>query len=722
MPLIDPVPLTDPAALVPRWQSDARRREIEAALARGRQAVGQLTDHELVIASRSRTWCKTSPWVAAWLVLVRPSPPGDTAIEKARTYLRTTRREDGWGLHDDTESDVATTAAALLALSGTAHDDDERNAFEAHRERLVAASPRDIVATADTLALADRLGRPCATLEGDVGAFLRGHGLNCARRSHRFRSPFVFAARLAHWLGDVAPTDSDRASLAKALVWECLWRCREAETHALDAASVANCLTSLGPLSEAPDWPLSLDRLIDRVLRDQRSSGLWPARPLGFDEGGRALGSIRIGSEIALAALARYLALPSDALVRARHASPAWQEAMWQNPMKAPAQSKAREHPGTTTPRTRIDIFAQTLTTVEPERPPALISEEAHRNLCNVASQLPGDLTHGFGFESRLADRQQSVDLALCLSNTGEGGAILAGTHPDAALSDTLTARWPWRRVRRLAQAWEEAGNRLHRDLYEVWLEFDVAADLSGELPLPSVFTCLVRRPLDTDRPEEEARHARADRYTRTITSALDHLAPQRPENLDLNLRRTLRALPASATPYAIGTMLARRTQAIRLCFQGIPPGEISAFLRAIEWPGDHAAAGALLDDLCPLVDRAHVDLDLSDALLPTLGLECFYDDRRPPALEPRWARFVDWLVAEGLCLPDKGEALLAWPGRLHAFEQFSETSITESYFDKILGHVKVTLTPDGRRSAKGYFGAWRAFSRTATTKDESRA
>jgi hypothetical protein len=60
-------------------------------------------------------------------------------------------------------------------------------------------------------------------------------------------------------------------------------------------------------------------------------------------------------------------------------------------------------------------------------------------------------------------------------------------------------------------------------------------------------------------------------------------------------------------------------------------------------------------------VERIDLDLDVGEKIAPKIGLECSLS--KQPKFEPRWSNFLDYLVSNNLCIPEKKEALLSYPG-----------------------------------------------------------
>ena len=124
-------------------------------------------------------------------------------------------------------------------------------------------------------------------------------------------------------------------------------------------------------------------------------------------------------------------------------------------------------------------------------------------------------------------------------------------------------------------------------------------------------------------------------------------------------------------------------------------------------------ALADIVATLAPWTEELDVALDLSpNGLARHIGLECYL--ARGPSEEPRWTLLLDHLVGEGLCSPEKAQALLRWPGidrqatspvwpsSLEVADRFLG-GLVVSYFFRRIHHVKVTFDSGRPREAKAY-------------------
>jgi hypothetical protein len=357
-----------------------------------------------------------------------------------------------------------------------------------------------------------------------------------------------------------------------------------------------------------------------------------------------------------------------------------------------------------------ICSVADYLNPLAPHLPPALISAESLADMRAPARLLPGALTDYFGFECRLGVAAARADILVRTTAAQSGGEILAGRSPAFPLAEPARSHPAWRGIRRFGQRWADPALPLSTGADDVWLEFDVA-EAAGpphgdDLPVPSLFF----RPRVPLPPETAVDRAAA--YRRLLEAALEALLDEpMPPEVMRRLSLCLERLPPRAVLFQAGVMLSRRVEAVRLCISNVPPPQVTAYLAATGWEGPRDEVDALLATLSGFVDYLTLDLDVGATVQPKIGLECYFTGFRQPETEPRWRIFLEELVARGLCLPTKRDALLAysgesseqtdperWPADLLRVSRFLGQRTTSALF-RALHHVKISYQP-GRTDA----------------------
>ncbi len=366
----------------------------------------------------------------------------------------------------------------------------------------------------------------------------------------------------------------------------------------------------------------------------------------------------------------------------------------------------------------REDSFLRYLEILAPVFPKALISEKGFERIRRVARLLPIRLSSFFGFECRLGEERANADFLLHLTDEEAGGDVLSGARAERRLPSGILKNTCWKRLAAFAREWTTAGTELGRRADHVWLEFDTArAQAATGVPVPSFFFGLRYQGMTVDdcgpktsfrddpvaadfsprqlnptaaRPSssspirfQNAGSKRAAKAQKTIAEmatdcfwvhdrafplVLGRPLPEAQKDL---LVRCFDELPKGSYVFQMGTMLSREGSPLRLCVRNIPRSAVPRWLGRTGWQGNRASLSREMASLAPFVDRIDCDVDLpafSGEIGPKIGLECSLGPS--PEIKDRYARFLDFLVARGLCLPQKRDALMQYPGGNHQYEK----------------------------------------------------
>jgi hypothetical protein len=311
-----------------------------------------------------------------------------------------------------------------------------------------------------------------------------------------------------------------------------------------------------------------------------------------------------------------------------------------------------------------LDVFEPRL--VEP-----LFDPETVRRLRQLATALPGQCQGTL--EVRLAPGVAPVDLSLRLRTADEACA--------------MAARLPSSPIETFLLRWAEAGGPL-APVRSVWLEIDLDRTLAGELPAPVVCVKLPQGAdpgwvTDTLLPALQGGPLAAGQGAR-ILACLDALLP-------------------SASLLYVFSLRARGSDAVRLEIFGLEPAEMLSYLAGVT--PEMVPAVTKAAPLFEGVERLHLSFDVTDAILPRIGIEGSFP--RQPSREPRWQALLERLVRSGICSPGKRDAVLAWPG----YDTFWTSPERWPVADlgpkgaclRTLSHLKVVCRLDRDLEAKAY-------------------
>jgi hypothetical protein len=352
---------------------------------------------------------------------------------------------------------------------------------------------------------------------------------------------------------------------------------------------------------------------------------------------------------------------------------------------------------------TQEHSLTEYLTLVKPYVSSQLIDQESWSDIEAIANLLPSQITNFFGFECRLGTEAAKADFLLCISAAEVGQKILTS---ELALGDRLLKEPVWQQIRNFTNSWQNQTSPLYSNVNNIWLEFDVESH-SDQTPIPSCFfgSQTIYAPSSTI----------PDAHTWVTQNAIQLLRGHSlPPTVEKQLFRCLEALPTRVHIFQVGLMLARQSDMVRICLRGISPGQIIDYLTHIGWSGSTDGLKTLLQELSIYVERIDLDLDVGEAgVSAKIGLECYLTLQ--PKYEPRWISFLDYLVKVGLCLPQKREALLTYPGYVreknHRHEWPSHLlklsgflgQNHENVFMRGLHHIKVVYQSEKAIEAKAY-------------------
>jgi hypothetical protein len=307
------------------------------------------------------------------------------------------------------------------------------------------------------------------------------------------------------------------------------------------------------------------------------------------------------------------------------------------------------------------------------------------------------------GLECRLSgSATPALDLQLGAFAGREAAAATRGLSRARERGELPDA---WEPVYQLCREWQEPDTALGRAVAEVWCELDLipgSETIDLTTLAPSVFVVLKR--------------LEAGERMAAIQRALDVLVPADAVGpLRAAVDRCAKAAPGRAWVSHIGVMLGRPVQALRIHISGVPLWALGDYLAAAGWPGDVDRAIAAAELLLDRGDWLVVCLDVLGDLLPRVGLECGFDQRR--GLDPRWEPLLSRLTDAGLNSVDKAQALLSWPGIVTPAgpAPWPDALITDGLsmpvhklgvVERRLSHVKITVGSGEPQTAKAYFGA----------------
>ncbi|MHB1193943.1 MAG: hypothetical protein ACYC6F_12955 [Longimicrobiales bacterium] len=313
-----------------------------------------------------------------------------------------------------------------------------------------------------------------------------------------------------------------------------------------------------------------------------------------------------------------------------------------------------------------------------------------------VARRLP-PTPNTAGFELPLGEGWEISDFSVGVTRADVG----AGPFGRAALARRLpreTLEHPaWRTFFALSDGWDALARRgVH--VQSSWLEFDCEDDTPSLLP--GVFMDVTPKWRDSAAKDPEGMSAAAWEVVADIADRA--LTDGRSRAVRQGLDEIRRGCGAACSAFHLGLFHSRGLDTVRLCVKDVSAPVLGA-LASLASPETATRARELCESVGEPSDRVYLDLDVGPSVLPGIGVELHFGRRAARDRRwwdrDRWSRGLERLACEGLCLPEKVSALLAWPGGQRAPAQTGNV-----LFVRNLSHVKISLSPTRPPSAKAYF------------------
>lgn len=326
--------------------------------------------------------------------------------------------------------------------------------------------------------------------------------------------------------------------------------------------------------------------------------------------------------------------------------------------------------------------------------PSSLFDEEGYAHLATIAQMFPEELTTFWGFECRLGEPEAKADILFETKKQSRGLSLLAGHTPSSL--DTFCEQWPtWQSLRTFAKHWADPDHLFYNSIRNIWLEFDAAAVASS-----TQVAEVIRQPCIFFGPE-----AKAHEKDQLLSVVLDALAALGETNLGRSsLQPFIAALPDGAQLFQVGLMLARVNPGMRVCVNKLIPEEIPEWLSKLNWSGDTQTLERLLQKITPLLNTMAVDLNLlKDRPAEKIGLECYMDWLVDDSKQ--WIPLLDFIEELNLCLPQKRQGFLNFPGITQnpPHKRLSDGGVLYLNLFRKIHHIKLSLAEGQVVEAKAY-------------------
>lgn len=334
---------------------------------------------------------------------------------------------------------------------------------------------------------------------------------------------------------------------------------------------------------------------------------------------------------------------------------------------------------------------------------PELISQEALSETLKVTRNLPQSLGYSmFGFEIRLEEGASDVDFLVCASAKSGGRQGLTDLMSNLNCAGISYGAPVWENILDFIGQWNEHLSLIYTNIDNIWLEFDSKNNNSFHI-VPSVFF------------EPVAKENERNKQVETIETCLKLLRPEKFSKKQMNLiSNCFQKLPSGAKIYQTGVMLSRTGSLTRLCIQSVPLTQLNDYLENIGLVNNRLGDNnkyflSIINDLVSVTDAIGIDIDLTDTIGKTIGIECYcYTLEKLQSL-------LDYIGFLGLCTLKKKDALLKfsgvsdsvkdaaiWPENLLSVALLLGPNLISTFVCSV-DHIKIVYHPNHNLKAKAY-------------------
>lgn len=316
--------------------------------------------------------------------------------------------------------------------------------------------------------------------------------------------------------------------------------------------------------------------------------------------------------------------------------------------------------------------------------------------------------TSFLGFEIHLKDPRERADWAFAVSGAGADRDVLVNLLKQGNFPSSFIQQPEWKQIAAFSASWAQKDSSLREQVKCFWLEFDMP-ETPTDVSIPSVF-------FGPEKISEDASQNPLTQYAWLVNDALPLLKGKSlPKSMERQILSCIQKIPKGATLFQVGTMLSRSTSDVRLYINKIHSRKIISYLNMLGWSDTNNEFQSLIMDLERNADRFVLSYDVGNTGIgPRIGLECSFDANQYHE-ETRWEQLFNYLVEKEMCLPEKRDALIQYPG-IENPDDFSGgimkpfTSVSRHLDDifsgslvRYISHIKVVYLPGTIVEAKAY-------------------
>ncbi len=321
-----------------------------------------------------------------------------------------------------------------------------------------------------------------------------------------------------------------------------------------------------------------------------------------------------------------------------------------------------------------VEQFNEVLNSLSRIIRPNLIDQDCWKNIFRTVRNLPIGTGTGFGFELPLGETTARSDFYVSILRPG-------------SLTNHLIARGYQTDANPISKALANSLNSIEQDAPwadTIGLEFDI--DNNSDETSAGFFARFDHHSTEIDKLSIPNSRTAAEWICKSVGWIV---TPSEIESIDLAFKSLT---DAGVCAGAIGIMPMRPIRTIIINTCAFEPNKLSEVLHHLEWSGPSDQVIKLVNSIKEKIKFVRLDIGVRETRLSSrLGIELF---QQPPGILPGsgiggWQPVLAQLCNNGLCLPEKYDALLAWPTKDQLFGKFGIYALLSSVV-----HMKLVFEP----------------------------
>ena len=325
------------------------------------------------------------------------------------------------------------------------------------------------------------------------------------------------------------------------------------------------------------------------------------------------------------------------------------------------------------------------LNTLKDYIPYSLISKECINKILKLSRFFPSNISSNLIFESVINSSKKEADFSFNITVNKIDTFFKMYENGNIIFQNEY-----WENLYFLCDHWK---NNIPGKINHLWIEFDKEV-YEKKRPVPLFF-------LDIN----ENLSGNIQKYSdyQWCIKAIEILKGSTisPNIID-NLSYCFDKLSESEKITDLGFLASRDDEMLRICFKIYEKGKITDFLHDLGMKKESEIIKNIISPFIPYIDSFLLHININEKFGDRIGIDLNISDRTKLINQMRWFEIINLLEKNKLCITQKKEALINWPGRSR---EITNQELSKYQTKRYINCFKFVLEREKPVIAKAYFG-----------------